>query len=157
MRREQTNKQGGIESATVGRHSRERQQEPPPVGDIARIETRETARAATIRRHYENGSKGDSKTGTRPAAERQQGRKPGRKPGRTEARAATRLGRWLHCGGCLSFGGWRLSVPPFKPLRVDCPPLSLFSLFPLIPLYYFILLLYIYYSNILLFISYSNK
>ena len=75
---------------------REQKQEPPPVGYIARIETRTETRTE---------AKTETRTGARPEA---------RAGTRTETRAATVSGDGCHCGGCSSFGGWRLSVPPFE-------------------------------------------
>ena len=122
MRREQTNKQGGRGSATVGKHSRERQQEPPPVGDIARTETR-----AEVRQTARKTTRPEARTETRTEA-------------RTEARAATGWTMVDIVAGVCPFGGWRLSVPPFEPLRVGCPPLS-FS--PYTPLLLYIIIIYI--------------
>ena len=65
--------------ATVGRHSRKRQQEPPLVGDVARIETRTATRTET-----RQTARAGTRTETRPTA-----RETTRVETRTETRAAT--------------------------------------------------------------------
>lgn len=121
--RNKGNSKGGTRAATVGRHSKEcqkqgRQQEPPPVGDITRTEAR-----ATTRPTARPTARTEARAEARQTARTEQGRKPGRKQEPPPSRAIIDI-----VAGVRPFGGWRLGVPPFKPLRVICPPLSLFSL-----------------------------
>ena len=78
MKKRDNKKQGGRESATVGRHSRERQQEPPPMEDITRTEARATARPG-------------ARTEARPTA-RTETRETTRPTARTTSRTVTRAG-----------------------------------------------------------------